>query len=141
MRISDWSSDVCSSDLALRLQLLQQGLELDAVVALDVEGARDLALADRLGALVDEREHLFLAGEGRGAGLVHFLGAGRILLAGQGQSAAGSSAVAFFGAACLAAAFLAGAFLAAAFLAEAFFAVAFFAEAFLAGAFLPPLLL
>src|SRR3546814_11951490 len=94
MRISDWSSDVCSSDLALRLQLLQQGLELDAVIALDVEGARDLALADRLGALVDEREYLFLAGEGRGAGLVQFLGTGRILFAGQGQSAADSSAAA-----------------------------------------------
>src|SRR3546814_12276234 len=105
MRISDWSSDVCSSDLALRLQLLQQGLELDAVVALDVEGARDLALADRLGALVDEREHLFLDGEGRGAGLVHFPGAGRILLAGLGQPPVGSSAVAFIGAPSLPACF------------------------------------
>src|SRR3546814_15939985 len=80
MRISDWSSDVCSSDLA--------------------EGARDLALADRLGAVVDEREHLFLAGEGRGAdpfGLlwVRIPGAGRVLLAGQDQSAAVSSAAAF----------------------------------------------
>src|SRR3546814_3691529 len=79
--------------------ILQQRLQADAVVALDAEGARDLALADRLGAVVDEREHLFLAGEGRGAdpfGLlwVRIPGAGRVLLAGQDQSAAVSSAAA-----------------------------------------------
>src|SRR3546814_4119535 len=118
MRISDWSSDVCSSDLA--------------------EGARDLALADRLGAVVDEREHLFLAGEGRGAdpfGLlwVRIPGAGRVLLAGQDQSAAVSSAAAFpedFPLAFWVAFFFAAGFFAAGFLEVVFLAADFFAAAF-----------
>ena len=51
-------------DLAFLLQLLEQRLERDAVRALQVEGARDLALADRAFAFADEGEDLFLGGEG-----------------------------------------------------------------------------
>ncbi len=51
-------------DLAVLFQLLQQRLQRDAVGALQVEGARDLALADRPLAFADEGQHLFLGGEG-----------------------------------------------------------------------------
>ena len=51
-------------DLAVLLQLLEQRLERNAVGALQMEGARDLALADRAFAFADEGEDLFLGGEG-----------------------------------------------------------------------------
>jgi hypothetical protein len=52
-------------DLARIAQLAQQLLQLDALVPLDVEGARDLALADRRRAFLDEGQQ-FVAGRGRG---------------------------------------------------------------------------
>ena len=51
-------------DLAVLLEFLEQRLERDAVRPLQVEGARDLALADRPLAFADEGEDLILGGKG-----------------------------------------------------------------------------
>ena len=47
-------------DAAFALQFLQHGLQRDAVGAGDMEGAGDLALADRRRALADEFQELLL---------------------------------------------------------------------------------
>src|SRR5262249_62269457 len=52
-------------DLAVALQLADQRLERDAVGALDLEGAGDLAAAHRRRAVADEVEDLLAAGQGR----------------------------------------------------------------------------
>ena len=61
-------------DLAVALKILDQGFQWDAVGAAQVEGAGDLALADRTVLVLDEGQHLFLGGEGDGLGLVGRLG-------------------------------------------------------------------
>src|SRR3546814_6461957 len=57
MRISDWSSDVCSSDLPQRLLLGDDRLEaVEIGLALDVEVLVALALDDRAGLVLDKHE-------------------------------------------------------------------------------------
>src|SRR3546814_11682475 len=79
MRISDWSSDVCSSDLqrhfrqfalrrhalavaladlAIGLEFAQQFFQRQPVVGPDIEGARDLALADHARILRSEERRV-----------------------------------------------------------------------------------
>ena len=55
-------------DVAVALEILQQRLQGDPVVALEVKGAGDLALADRGLAFADEGEDLFPGREGDGPG-------------------------------------------------------------------------
>src|SRR3546814_16275109 len=61
MRISDWSSDVCSSDLALYWlhEYRFDGLRLDAVHAIDDPDFLD-ELAQRVRAMVEPGRHVHL---------------------------------------------------------------------------------
>src|SRR3546814_3907247 len=65
MRISDWSSDVCSSDLVRCLYAPFEGVAADAIdvtqdrVVLG-EGAFDIAAADVVGPLIIQGTHLFI---------------------------------------------------------------------------------
>ena len=52
-------------DDAVGLEVLQHLLQPDAVAALDVEGARDLALADLAGRVGDEGDRSFAGREAR----------------------------------------------------------------------------
>src|SRR3546814_20023050 len=61
MRISDWSSDVCSSDLPAQLQ---------PVRALEYQSRRDLVGALRLAQLVDEAADLACIAAGLGRALL-----------------------------------------------------------------------
>ncbi len=55
---------VAAIDRAVLLQFLQQGFERNAILAAQVKGPRDLALADRHRRSADELKDLFLAGQG-----------------------------------------------------------------------------
>src|SRR3546814_12581193 len=56
MRISDWSSDVCSSDLLLLLeQLLRiEGIDADALIFDAIDESQPLGAVDNLGGQLDE---------------------------------------------------------------------------------------
>jgi hypothetical protein len=68
-------------DGAIALQLLQQGFQRDPIGAFQMEGAGDLALADRRRTLADEGENLLLGREGRRFLAVPFFRLGRLLFA------------------------------------------------------------
>src|SRR3546814_3851085 len=97
MRSSDWSSDVCASDLRHALALLAAGA--DAVVELHVV-ADHLHLGHHIGAVADEggalhrRAHLAVLDEvGLGAG-EHELARGDVDLAASGSMSSASAACA-----------------------------------------------
>src|SRR3546814_19490938 len=98
MRISDWSSDVCSSDLqrhfrqfalrrhalavaladlAIGLEFAQQFFQRQPVVGPDIEGARDLELADNARILGNELQDVLLGRKGGRALLLRHRQIGR----------------------------------------------------------------
>src|SRR3546814_16827190 len=67
MRISDWSSDVCSSDLGKFLEVLARAMEiaLDAMGGVALEAEQELKISSRCATLA-ETEVIALLAEGHG---------------------------------------------------------------------------
>src|SRR3546814_10494090 len=104
MRISDWSSDVCSSDLLLATSrarragsgVTSQGspLLVDETTAAEIElGAQDILAGGAARAYGRQQEAALSRSRARSARAGGYLGAGATLLTGAGQAASQS----FFG--------------------------------------------
>src|SRR3546814_18801552 len=73
LRISDWSSDVCSSDLAAELKLRQSHVVRLETRPANLEGAREVAARDIVRNALRMRPDRIILGEVRGAEAIEML--------------------------------------------------------------------